>query len=53
MKKERKIFLKVELSEITNINAHSKSFDFLRKEPEIYSVKDVKNLRKALFLRLF
>lgn len=29
-------------SEITNINAYSKSFDFLKDEPEIYSVKDIK-----------
>ncbi|MBI3459109.1 type II toxin-antitoxin system Phd/YefM family antitoxin [Candidatus Azambacteria bacterium] len=29
-------------SEITNINAYSKSFDFLTHEPEIYSVKDIK-----------
>lgn len=31
------------LSEITNINAYSKSFDFLANEPDIYSVKDIKN----------
>jgi len=31
------------LSEITNINAYSKSFDFLKNEPEIYSIKDVKH----------
>ena len=31
------------LSEITNINAYSKSFDFLADEPEIYSVKDIKH----------
>lgn len=30
------------LSEITNINAYSKSFDFLTNEPEIYSIKDIK-----------
>ncbi len=30
------------LDEITNINAYSKSFDFLENEPEIYSIKDVK-----------
>ncbi|OGJ06143.1 hypothetical protein A2456_00215 [Candidatus Nomurabacteria bacterium RIFOXYC2_FULL_36_19] len=29
-------------SEITNINAYSKSFDFLTNEPEIYSTKDIK-----------
>ncbi len=31
------------LSEITNINAYSKSFDFLKDEPEVYSIKDIKN----------
>lgn len=31
-----------DLNEITNINANSKSFDFLSKEPEIYSLKDLK-----------
>ncbi|OGI61071.1 hypothetical protein A2814_01890 [Candidatus Nomurabacteria bacterium RIFCSPHIGHO2_01_FULL_38_19] len=31
------------LSEITNINAYSKSFDFLADEPEIYSRKDIKS----------
>ena len=30
------------LSEITNINAYSKSFDFLENEPEIYSRSDLK-----------
>ena len=30
------------LTEITNINAYSKSFDFLVDEPEIYSIKDIK-----------
>ena len=30
------------LSEITNINAYSKSFDFLTNEPEIYSTLDIK-----------
>jgi hypothetical protein len=30
------------LSEITNINTYSKSFDFLSNEPEIYSVNDIK-----------
>lgn len=29
-------------SEITNINAYSKSFDFLANEPEIYSKEDIK-----------
>lgn len=31
------------LTEITNINTYSKSFDFLKSEPEIYSVKDIKH----------
>ncbi len=31
------------LTEITNINAYSKSFDFLMNEPEIYSTKDIKH----------
>ena len=30
------------LSEITNINSYSASFDFLESEPDIYSVKDIK-----------
>ena len=30
-------------SEITNINAYSKSFDFLADEPEIYSLQDIKH----------
>lgn len=31
-----------EVNEITNINTYSRSFDFLLKEPEIYSVSDLK-----------
>lgn len=31
-----------EINEITNINAHSRSFDFLDKEPELYAVGDLK-----------
>ena len=31
------------LSEITNINTYSKSFDFLVNEPEIYSLEDIKH----------
>jgi len=31
-----------ELNDITNINAHSKSFDFLAREPELYSLSDLK-----------
>jgi len=30
------------LSDITNINAYSKSFDFLADEPELYSKEDIK-----------
>lgn len=29
------------LSEITNINSYSSSFDFLKDEPEMYSLKDI------------
>jgi hypothetical protein len=29
-------------NDITNINAHSKSFDFLAAEPELYSLADIK-----------
>jgi hypothetical protein len=31
-----------ELNDITNVNANSRSFDFLAKEPEIYSLADVR-----------
>jgi PHD/YefM family antitoxin component YafN of YafNO toxin-antitoxin module len=31
-----------EFDEITNINALSKSFDFLKHEPDLYSVTDLK-----------
>ena len=31
-----------ELNEITNVNAYSESFSFLEKEPETYSVSDLK-----------
>lgn len=30
------------LSDITNINAYSSSFDFLKDEPELYSIADLK-----------
>lgn len=30
------------LNEITNLNAHSRSFDFLEREPELYSASDLK-----------
>ena len=31
-----------DVNEITNVNAHSKSFDFLANDPELYSTSDVK-----------
>ena len=31
-----------DLNYITNINTYSKSFDFLRDEPDLYSAADVK-----------
>jgi len=31
-----------EVSDITNINTYSGSFDFLSKEPDLYSIDDVK-----------
>lgn len=31
-----------DMNEITNINAHSHSFDFLKNEPELYSMADLK-----------
>ena len=31
-----------DVNDITNVNAHSKSFDFLLGEPELYSVFDLK-----------
>jgi mRNA interferase MazF len=30
-----------DVSDITNVNSYSKSFDFLNDEPELYSVKDI------------
>lgn len=30
-----------DVTDITNVNAYSASFDFLDDEPELYSVKDV------------
>jgi len=35
-----------EFDEITNINILSSSFDFLKDEPDIYSVKDLKKRYK-------
>lgn len=31
-----------DLNEITNVNALSRSFDFLKDEPELYSVNDLR-----------
>lgn len=31
-----------EMNDITNVNAYSKSFDFLAEEPDTYSVSDLK-----------
>ena len=31
-----------EVNDVTNVNAHSKSFDFLAKEPDLYNVADLK-----------
>ena len=30
------------VNDITNVNAYSKSFDFLATEPELYSIADLK-----------
>lgn len=30
------------VNDITNINAYSKSFDFLKDEPDLYSLSDLK-----------
>ncbi len=32
---------KKSLSDITNVNSYSKSFDFLNDEPDLYSKKDI------------
>jgi len=32
------------LNDITNINANSRSFDFLKEEPDIYDVGDLKKI---------
>ena len=31
-------------NDVTNVNAYSKSFSFLDREPEIYSVSDLKKM---------
>ena len=33
-----------EVNDITNINTHSASFDFLAREPEIYTAADLKQI---------
>ena len=35
--------LNKDVNEITNVNANSKSFEFLEKEPDLYSINDLKN----------
>jgi hypothetical protein len=32
-----------DLTDITNMNAYSSSFDFLADEPEVYSIEDVRD----------
>jgi len=32
----------LDLTEITNINANAESFSFLEREPDLYSIKDLK-----------
>ena len=34
--------LRPDVSEITNVNANSSSFGFLRDEPDLYSITDLK-----------
>jgi hypothetical protein len=31
-----------DMNDITNVNAYSKSFDFLASEPDLYSIADLK-----------
>ncbi len=31
-----------DVSDITNVNAYSASFDFLKDEPDLYSIADIK-----------
>ena len=33
-----------DVNDITNINANSKSFNFLKSEPEIYNISDLKKI---------
>lgn len=33
---------KKDYSEISNLNAYSKSFDFLKDEPDLYTLRDIK-----------
>ncbi|MDO8552303.1 MAG: hypothetical protein Q7S01_02100 [bacterium] len=35
-------FYNAALDDITNVNAYSRSFDFLENEPDIYSASDLK-----------
>lgn len=40
--KDREIH--TQISDITKINASSSSFDFLKEEPDIYSINDLKKV---------
>ncbi len=42
---------KIRISDITKINAQSKSFNFLHTEPDIYSVQDIKKKYKKTKVR--
>jgi antitoxin (DNA-binding transcriptional repressor) of toxin-antitoxin stability system len=33
---------RTDVSDITNVNAYSTSFDFLKDEPDLYSIADIK-----------
>lgn len=37
-------YLEMEEDEVTNVNVHSKSFDFLADESELYSLSDLKEV---------
>lgn len=34
---------RTDVSDITNVNAYSESFDFLKHEPDLYSIADIKS----------
>ena len=39
--------LRAEVSEITTINEHSRSFRFLEKEPDIYTIADLRKVYRT------